>query len=353
MTGSPVVLACQVCNYQTKPGTPATAAHALKQHSCQVHLQLAERAAKAQIARAMIDRRPKVCEHAGKHPHGSVNCYTMDRCRCLPCAAAAQDARRKRARGIAYGTWQPYVDVEPVREHIRMLMEHGIGWKRIADLAGVSQNAVNSALYRRSGKKNQSRRINARSAAAILKIQPTWELLSPDAHVNPTGTERRIQALVSIGWSQADLAKQLGLHRDALHVGRRAGTPITRRNADRIAELYRQLQDTPGPSLHARRWAERHGWLGPDWWDEDTIDDPYHIPPVHETKPDPRSVDWAAVELAVQGKPHRILTDAERIEAVARVPHLGLNEASRVLRIRDLTIKKIRADLAARMDVAS
>ena len=57
-------------------------------------------------------------------------------CRCADCRAANRAAENQRTRLIAYGQWQPYVDADQARAHVRRLAVQGIGWKRTAALAG-------------------------------------------------------------------------------------------------------------------------------------------------------------------------------------------------------------------------
>jgi hypothetical protein len=41
-----------------------------------------------------------------------------------------------------------------------------------------------------------------------------------------------------------------------------------------VAELYAELESTPGPSRRVAVTAPARGYLAPAWWDVDTIDDP-------------------------------------------------------------------------------
>jgi hypothetical protein len=89
------------------------------------------------------------------------------------------------------------------------------------------------------------------------------------------GSQRRIRALVRMGWSQRRLGARLGI------TGKAVGDVLTYRYvnqayAERIRELYWQLIDLPGPDLREARAAQRAGWPGPGDWDD--IDDPGAIP---------------------------------------------------------------------------
>jgi hypothetical protein len=97
--------------------------------------------------------------------------------------------------------------------------------------------------------------------------------------VDATGTRRRLQALQRIGWTQPDLAAMLGSREYEVYRWTQPSTVrIARRTRNKVAALYARLSDTPKPNPDRRtiRRAERHGWLPPIWWDDDTIDDPNH-----------------------------------------------------------------------------
>ncbi|MFF7329722.1 hypothetical protein [Streptomyces sp. NPDC008150] len=80
-------------------------------------------------------------------PHGNAKCH-LERCRRTTCCQGAHSYDCARRRAIAYGRWQPYVAAEPVQLHVRMLGEFGIGWMRLAYLAGGSQLVIRRDLRR-------------------------------------------------------------------------------------------------------------------------------------------------------------------------------------------------------------
>ena len=89
------------------------------------------------------------------------------------------------------------------------------------------------------------------------------------------GTARRIRALVAIGYTQAELAREVGMHESwicKLAKGDRAQANSA--TVTRVTEVYNRLSMTPGSSDRARRHALRHGWPPPLAWEEDEIDDP-------------------------------------------------------------------------------
>lgn len=99
-----------------------------------------------------------------------------------------------------------------------------------------------------------------------------------------TGTARRIQALVAIGYTFGSLGEALGTAHDvprhlALH-----RTWVRADTAARVADLFDRLADTPPPAGKASRYAlttaRRRGWRPPSAWFGVDIDDP-------DAQPDP------------------------------------------------------------------
>lgn len=100
-----------------------------------------------------------------------------------------------------------------------------------------------------------------------------------DVFVSPTGTQRRIQALHAIGWSESDIAARVGSTKQWIHQLRRwpRKRGLISRTAAQIADIYDDLWDQTPTARNAQRtrnWAERNGFAPPLAWDDDTIDDP-------------------------------------------------------------------------------
>jgi hypothetical protein len=220
-------------------------------------------------------------------------------CRCAECSAANRAVGNQRSRAILYGRWQPYVDAGPVREHLRALAEAGIGHRRVGELAGVSPGSLSKILYGGPGNRPPSKRVRPQTAAAILAVRPAPEQLAPSALVDITGTRRRAQALAATGWSQARLARELGLTA-ANFCAMLRRDQVTAATARAVGELYDRLWNRPPPEhdqrtriavARARNRAEREGWAPPLAWDDDQIDDPGAEPaegwkrPARRTRP--------------------------------------------------------------------
>ncbi|MGA4964460.1 hypothetical protein [Streptomyces pseudogriseolus] len=218
--------------------------------------------------------------------HGTRAKYVVDKCRCEPCKAANRAAENHRYRQQAYGRWQPYVDAEPARAHVRMLMDYGLGWKRIAEMAGVGRGTVEKLLYgARHRGVEPSKGIRPETARKLLAVKPQGERLGSAVTTDATGTARRLQALVAMGWPQKHLAHQLDMN--ASNFGKTLRSERVLMSTERaVRDLYEQLWRadplehgaTQAGVTRARRYAAAHGWAPVGAWDDDTIDDPAAFP---------------------------------------------------------------------------
>lgn len=145
-----------------------------------------------------------------------------------------------------------------------------------------------------------------------------------------TGTRRRLQALMAIGWTGELLAPRLGWT-----TGEAVTNLMKQRRqfcytptALRVERLYDQLWNVPGPSSQGRTRAARKGWLPPLWWDDDRIDDPSY---------DPRT-DIIPDEMAPSREARR-----ERLAEVARLTALNLS-ASEIARRLNLHTRQVTRD---------
>lgn len=170
---------------------------------------------------------------------------------------------RQRIRMGIYG----YRDATLVREHVAKLRELGWTWPQIGDAAGLS-SAVPFHLM--SGRRY--RRVLTETAEALLAIQP--EMRGSHRGVDGTGTYRRCEALLWMGWPWAEINRRVGLKPYTLATLRTRGEPVSFRVAQAVAAVYEELSHLPGPSKQTATKARRAGYAPPLAWDEDTIDDP-------------------------------------------------------------------------------
>lgn len=350
-------LACSDCGFQTKITTAGLAAFSLAKHSCDRTRLVQARAARV-VARKAASGEPRDCQHPiARHQHGTKAAYVLDLCRCRPCRDATSTYERHREREKLYGRWQPYVDAEPARQHVLLLRSYGIGPKVIARLSGVPHGALAKLVYgdRKRGMA-PSRRIRPETAAKLLSVQPRVENLAPAGFTNATGTWRRLQALVAIGYSQSQLAGRLGKGK-ALQF---SNDYVQASTARAVRELYEQLAFTQPPEAthrekiaasRARRYAADRRWPPPLWWDDEDLDDPTYAghhayrPRATERRDD---IDPVAVQAVIDGRKNVRLTIPERREVIRRLHAQGLSDRAiqRRTGITDRTTLRIRQELA-------
>jgi hypothetical protein len=279
--------------------------------------------------------------------------YTIHGCRCATCTSAHTDYQNRRTRLIAYGQWQPLVDAQPVREHLERLSTAGIGSRQVSILTGVGITTIRS--LRGSGTANARRSIRPETADAILAVRATPETLAGGSIVDPTGTCRRIQALVAIGWSISAQARRLRC--DAKNYHSILTKPsITAATARQVADLYEQMSGTPAPDGLSRKQAiahaRRRGYLPPLAWGDD-IDNPAAVP--HLGEPVDDIVDDVAIRRVLDGRlPFDALRPAERLALFRdHADGMSLNKLMSVLRMSASTVGRWRSNAAGRGQVAA
>ncbi|MGC9540207.1 hypothetical protein [Streptomyces sp. UG1] len=218
--------------------------------------------------------------------HGTRAKYVAEKCRCQACKRANRREGNQRSRMQAYGHWQPYVDAEPVRAHVRALEAYGLGWKRIARLAGVSPTTVGKLLYG-APRRNMgpSKRVRPETAAKLLAVEATPENLGGAVSVDGTGTRRRLQALVAGGWPQAQLARRLEMEPGNFGVTLRAERVLVS-TSRAVTALYEGLwrADPVEHGVHpqgvsrARNQVRTNQWAPVGAWDEESLGDPAAYP---------------------------------------------------------------------------
>lgn len=217
-----------------------------------------------------------------ERPHGYAR-YKLDGCRCYTCAWAVSEYTRRRAYEVAQGRGR--VDGDLLRAHLRSLAAEGMGYKRVATVAGVASSTVGRILYGRGDRGTPpTPRVRYDIAQKLLAVQAANH--GPNKPIEASGTVRRIRALIAIGWTRTEVAHGIGwtlsnlgtlLHRGAEPY---AGF-VEVRTAEAVAALYDRLSMRPsgGPySARARAEARANGWPPPLAWDDDEIDDPAAVP---------------------------------------------------------------------------
>jgi hypothetical protein len=241
----------------------------------------------------------------------------------------------------------PYVDAAPVRHHLAVLAETGVGYKRVAELAGLSPEVVRVIVDGRRGARagQLPQRVTRDAAERILAVDaiPATGYLVP-----ATGARRRIQALTVMGWTQAHLAERLGLN--ISRFGRLLRQEYVRATTHAaVAVLYDELWNVQPPletqrdqiaAARARSYSRALGWASPLAWDDiDTDDEP-------STEGEEVGVDEIAVELAVSGQVVP-LGPRERRAVIAQCNALGMSDRQIGLHagIPDRSVLRIRQEL--------
>ncbi|WP_331731862.1 hypothetical protein OG298_45275 (plasmid) [Streptomyces sp. NBC_01005] len=198
-------------------------------------------------------------------------------------ASARWQVRRRRL--VSAGQWEPFVDAEPVREHLRQVNAAGMPYRAICERLGLAHESSLQHLMWGRGEHGPGRQVRCETAELVLSYWPSMEDFPDAARIDATGTRRRIQALAVRGWPRHVMAKRIGMDesnfRKAVNRDR-----ITARLARQVAAVYDALWDQDplehGVPLNAvsrvRADAARLGFWSALAWDDDTIDDPSAVP---------------------------------------------------------------------------
>jgi predicted transcriptional regulator len=218
-------------------------------------------------------------------PHGRVK-YVVECCRCDTCRADNRVYVRWLNRQHAYGRPR-YVDAEPARTHVRALMAAGLGWQRVAKLAGVPNGSVSKLLYGDQTRgMASSQLVRPVTERKLLAVTADPANVAAHRRVPALGAHRRLRALVAVGYSQSRLAAELSVGRE--NFGAVMRSEEVHAATDRaVGRLYERLWNTPPPQTtpfemaavtRARRYAAERGWPPPMAWDDESLDDPDGMP---------------------------------------------------------------------------
>jgi hypothetical protein len=320
-----VARTCPTCDYTATYASEPLANYHHPRHSCAKAQSSASAARRRTIGGTIRD-----CQHQGRpHLHGTRPAYVKDQCRCIECRAANSAASRTAYRQRVLGRWEPFVDAAPARAHIQALREAGIGVDQIARLASISSSHVRELVpHSRTGRR-PIQQVRRDTAQRVLAVALTDANRASRSHVDATGTRRRLQALLAIGWTHTALAGELCRTTTSLTRSMTSET-ITARTARQVSDLYERLWDkqphhaTDGEQAAinaARALAAIHGWPPPMAWDDIDADPSPCSEPPEVTE----ELDEIAIERAVAGDGMRLehLTLAEQNEVVRRLTERG------------------------------
>lgn len=142
-----------------------------------------------------------VIEIGAEKPHGTRLRY-MSGCKCDDCRRANSQYECERAKARKNGHWNGIVSAKKARSHIKKLSKKGIGYKTVADVAGLAASTV---FKIRQGERKFLRAENER------KILAVDETCLADSAVVPANTVwNQLEWLFKNGFSEAEIAKELG-----------------------------------------------------------------------------------------------------------------------------------------------
>lgn len=333
--------------------TNATVARRL----CRAHYQQAWKAGKLDNHKKAPPRviNPTICPDT--HKHGETGtCYVSHKCRCENCVAGTTKRNYRRLQLKAYGRYDTgLVDVEPVRQHVLMLGEYGIGYKRLAKICGYkSSTPIRTIIWGRQdpGPRfgEMQKRVKRETAERVLRVRPTLDLLADGRNIPARGTHRRVQALMVRGWSMSKLAAMIDVQpANFATMMQRDRVRVATHKA--VAEMYERVWDLDPPqatgpdktaAVKARKYANARKWAPPLAWDDIDLDE------APDLGGDEGSdvVDAVAVELAASGVPVK-LGIAERREAVKLLHERRMSDSkiADFLNITARTVLRIREEL--------
>lgn len=170
------------------------------------------------------------------------------------------------------------VPAAPARPILQGLMDEGFTKNLIMIVTGIDEHVIRRII-------EGGNRIDRDRLARIMRLnrQVMLDQAPEGGQVPAVGSQRRLQALMRLGWSQQQLAgDDLAFRRVLTDICAGSRKRVTAGTHRRIAALYAQLSMTPGPSKIAR--YERIKGFSPQLaWDDDSLDDPAAHPNVDGT----------------------------------------------------------------------
>lgn len=190
-------------------------------------------------------------------------------CRCDACRSANSAYERERKRRVA----PPYVAAAQAREHVRDLMAAGIGLKRIAAVAGVSNGALTKLIYGTRGR-GVSKRIRPETRDALLAVTPADA--ADGSQVDAARTWGHIDTLLDRGWTKTAIARAIGQTSGGLQVSRHRVQAGTARAIAALLDQPVPNRTDPWGNVIVADWTPDDD-QGPDTAAHDEIDR-YELP---------------------------------------------------------------------------
>lgn len=156
---------------------------------------------------------------------------------------------------------------------------------------------------------------------------------TPPGLVSPLGVVRRLEALMAMGWTSAELSPYFDLtYREGVnHLLQSARhRMVLRATHEQVVQVYEKLCATPGPSGKTRRSSARKGWPPPFAWDD--IDDPGEVPAPYVEEKKSHNIDYEEVKF--------LCDSGVWVEDIAK--RMGVNPSS-IVRLADRRGDVVRA----------
>ena len=176
------------------------------------------------------------------------------------------------------------VDAAPAQDHVCWLVSLGFNDSSIAAACELTQKTI--ANFRNRVYSNA----RAVQSARILAVSHVPCAAQHTRYVPSLGAQRRIRALLAIGWRYADIGAETGMLAEGVARIMRV-TTILGRTWSAISHAYNKLSGTRGPSTQGAKKAVKRGFPPPLAWEGVDIDHPHAQP------------DWAAAGIKLADRP--------------------------------------------------
>lgn len=228
-------------------------------------------------------------------------------------------------------------DVAPTREHLEEILRHsGCTQAAIAAASGMDLRQISEVLNGTRVKvhRNTERHLLNLTVAAVRR---------KSLYVSPRKTVTMLRALQANGHSLQELGTRLGLSKTPYFISD-TGRRLTRDMERKVAALYAEIGDRPGPSDRARGLAGRLGYYPPIHYDEDMRLIPESIPRPSDWIPQVSPQERSRRYLRIMGLTLREYTAAEIADMMKVHPKL-------IERARKDTGLRLNANRSALLDL--
>jgi len=176
------------------------------------------------------ERIAQLAASAAHQPHGTRSRYNSG-CHCFQCRVANTNYETARAAKHRAGWHARLVPTDKALAHLDALSQAGVGYKSVADAAGVSHTTLARVKYGRG-------QIRATTEARILAVDRG--AMADGARIDAGPTLRLIAGMVRDGYTRLWIARQLGYKSTGLQF--RLPT-VSALNASRVERLYRRIEE--------------------------------------------------------------------------------------------------------------